>query len=56
MIQYACSICTRITTCVEVGTQYYCEACFARKLHDIDGKTEFVKVLNKMGIFDIENS
>ena len=54
--RYACSICTRITNCVEVGFQHYCEACFIAKLHDPDGKEQFTKVLADMGLVNIESS
>jgi len=49
-----CCICTRLTECIELGTRWYCKACVMDRMYDPDGKTEFLKIMEKAGVIDIE--
>jgi len=53
-MNYACCRCTRLTNCVLVGQNAYCEDCFKSRMNDPDGKTDFIKVCEKFGIVQIE--
>jgi len=49
-----CDRCTQVAPCVEISHDYFlCGECFAFRLMDIDGRTSFVKVCQKMGILEI---
>jgi len=54
MLNGICGRCTRLTSVVMVGSNFYCEPCFQSKLHDPDGKNDFIRLLDELGVIDIE--